>query len=134
MIQGFKQFLMRGSVVDLAVAVVIGAAFSKIITALLDGFINPLIAAIFGQPDVSGVGEFTINGAKFSLGVILDALLNFLIIAAAIYFLVVVPINRLTELRRRRQIDEEPMEELASEDVVLLREIRDLLARQGQSG
>ncbi|WP_020575946.1 large conductance mechanosensitive channel protein MscL [Actinopolymorpha alba] len=129
MIQGFKQFLMRGNVVDLAVAVVIGAAFGKIVTAVLDGFINPLIAAIFGKPDLTGVGRFTINNAHFSIGLILDAVLNFVIIAAAVYFLVVVPINKLMELRRRGQVIEDPEPTPPTEDVVLLRDIRDLLAR-----
>jgi len=129
MIQGFKQFIMRGNVVDLAVAVVIGAAFTKIVTALLDGFITPLIAAIFGQPNVSDVGHFTINSADFSVGLILDAVLNFLLVAAAIYFLVVYPLNALNERRRRGQTPEEQVAEAPPEDIVLLREIRDLLAQ-----
>jgi large conductance mechanosensitive channel len=129
MLQGFKQFLMRGNVVDLAVAVVIGAAFTKVVSALVAGLINPLIAAIFGEPDISDVGEFTINGADFSLGLILDALLNFLIVAAAIYFFVIMPLNRLAERRKRGKEPVEPEAIPPTEDVVLLREIRDLLAR-----
>jgi large conductance mechanosensitive channel len=129
MIQGFRQVLMRGNVIDLAVAVVIGGAFGKIVTAVVDGFINPLIAALFGQPDLSDVGRFTIHHAQFSLGVILDAILDFLIIAASVYFLIVVPVNRLMALRRRREV-EEVEEAPPSEEVVLLRDIRDLLARE----
>ena len=134
MLQGFKQFLMRGNVVDLAVAVVIGAAFTKVVSALLEGLINPLIAAIFGKPDLTGVGEFTINGATFSLGLLLDALLNFLIVAAAIYFIVIMPLNRLAERRRRGKEPEEPEAIPPTEDIVLLRDIRDLLARSPGSG
>ncbi|MFC0627869.1 large conductance mechanosensitive channel protein MscL [Kribbella deserti] len=124
MIKGFKEFIMRGNVVDLAVAVVIGAAFGKIVTALVDGLITPLIAAIFGQPDVTKVGNFTINGAEFSIGLILQEIINFLFVAAAIYFLIVMPLNKLNE-RRRRNIEPEP--ETLTTDQQLLTEIRDAL-------
>ena len=107
MLKGFKEFIMRGNVVDLAVAVVIGAAFGKIVTALVDGLINPLIAAIFGKTDISGVWSFTINNAEFSIGLILQAVLNFLFVAAAIYFLIVMPLNKLAE-RRARGEEPEP--------------------------
>ncbi|GAA4360094.1 large conductance mechanosensitive channel protein MscL [Angustibacter luteus] len=126
MLKGFKDFLMRGNVVDLAVAVVIGAAFALVVKSLLDGLINPLIAAIFGKPDLTGVGNFTINGANFSIGLVLTAVINFVIIAAAIYFIVVVPMNHLAERRKR---GEEPEPEAPSEEVILLTEIRDLLSR-----
>ncbi|GAB3591387.1 large-conductance mechanosensitive channel protein MscL [Angustibacter peucedani] len=128
MVKGFKDFLMRGNVVDLAVAVVIGAAFGAVVKALIDGFINPLIAAIFGKPDLSGVGAFTINNAQFSIGVILNAIINFVLVAGAVYFVIVVPMNHLAE-RRKKGIEPEP--EAPAEDVILLTEIRDLLARQG---
>jgi large conductance mechanosensitive channel len=128
MIKGFKEFIMRGNVVDLAVAVVIGAAFSAVVKSLIDGFITPLIAAIFGKPDVSGVAAFTINNAQFSLGVILNAIINFLLVAAAIYFLIVAPLNHLAE-RRKRGLEPEP--EAPAEDILLLQEIRDLLAARG---
>ena len=128
MIKGFKDFLMRGNVVDLAVAVVIGAAFAAVITALLNGLINPLIAAIFGKPDLSGVGAFDLNGAHFSIGLVLNALIYFVIVAAVIYFVVVVPVNALAE-RRKKGI--EPELEAPGEDVILLTEIRDLLRAQG---
>ena len=97
---GFKKFILRGNVVDLAVGVVIGGAFALVVAGLIDGFINPLIAAIFGKPDISGVGAFTINNAQFSLGLFLNAVLNFLIVAAAIYFFVVVPVNKLMAKRK----------------------------------
>ncbi|MFD2079054.1 large conductance mechanosensitive channel [Actinopolymorpha cephalotaxi] len=139
MFKGFKQFLMRGNVLDLAVAVVLGAAFTKIVTGLLDGFINPLVAAIFGQPDLTKVGHFTVHNAQFSLGLIIDAVFNFLIIAATIYFLVVVPVNRLAALRRHRHDPEAAPEIPPAEDILLLRDIRDLLAeareqRAGRAG
>ena len=127
MLKGFKDFILRGNVVDLAVAVVIGAAFSTVVTALVDGLINPLIAAIFGAPDLTGVGVFELNGAVFSIGLVLDAVFKFLIIAAAIYFIIVMPMNKLAE-RRKKGIEPEP--EAPAEDVLLLTEIRDLLARR----
>ncbi|GAA1883130.1 large conductance mechanosensitive channel protein MscL [Lapillicoccus jejuensis] len=128
MIKGFKDFLMRGNVIDLAVAVVIGAAFGAIVKALVDNIINPLIAAIFGKPDISGVGTFAINGAAFSIGAVLQAILNFLFVAAAVYFVIVTPMNRLMALRKT---GDEPEPAAPSEDVLLLQEIRDLL--RGQS-
>ena len=125
MIKGFRDFLMRGNVVDLAVAVVIGAAFGAVIKAFTDGLLNPLIAAIFGKPDLSSVGTFTINGAVFSIGLVLTALINFVIIAAAIYFFVIVPINAI----KARGAKEEEAE--IAEEIVLLREIRDSLKQRG---
>ena len=123
MIKGFRDFLMRGNVVDLAVAVVIGAAFGAIVKGLSDGIITPLIAAIFKQPNLDSVGTFTINGANFSIGLVLTPIVNFIIVAAAIYFIVVVPINKL----RARFVTEEEAAE--AEEITLLREIRDNLAR-----
>jgi large conductance mechanosensitive channel len=123
MIKGFRDFLMRGNVVDLAVAVVIGAAFGAIVKGLSDGIINPLIAAIFGKPDLNSVGTFTINKADFSIGLVLTPIVNFIIVAAAIYFIVVVPVNKL----RSRFMQEEEAAE--AEEITLLREIRDGLAR-----
>ena len=122
MLKGFRDFLMRGNVVDLAVAVVIGAAFGAIVKGLTDGIINPLIAAIFGKPNLDSVGTFTINGADFSIGLVLTPLVNFVIVAAAVYFIVVVTMNRI----RSRFVTEEAAAE--AEEVTLLREIRDSLA------
>ena len=127
MLKGFKDFLLRGNVIDLAVAVVIGGAFALVVSALLEGLITPLLAAVFSQPDLSSVGVFTINDARFSVGLVLSAVLNFVVIAAAIYFLVVVPVNRLMEMRKR---GEEPEVAAPSEDIVLLQEIRDLLRQR----
>ena len=128
MLKGFRDFIARGNVVDLAVAVVIGAAFATVINAVLAGLINPLIAAIFGEPNLDAVGTFTINDAEFSIGVVLTAIINFLAVAAAIYFIVIVPMNKLAE-RMRRNKPEEAMEQ--SDEVVLLTEIRDALRARG---
>ena len=123
MLKGFRDFLMRGNVVDLAVAVVIGAAFGAIVKGLSDGIINPIIAAIFGKPNLDTVGTFTINNSVFSIGLVLTPIVNFIIVAAAIYFIVVVPVNKL----RSRFVKEEEAAE--AEEITLLREIRDNLAR-----
>ena len=129
MIKGFKDFIMRGNVLDLAVAVVIGAAFTAIVTAVVTGFINPLIAAIFGKPNLDDVGNFVINDAQFSIGIILTAIINFLIVAAAVYFVLIYPMQKLQERRRR---GEEPGPSEAT-DVELLKEIRDLLAARNEA-
>jgi large conductance mechanosensitive channel len=124
MLKGFKDFLMRGNVVDLAVAVVVGAAFGLVVKGLIDGLINPLIAAVAGKPNLDLVGTFTLHNAKFSIGLFLTPLVNFVFVAAAIYFLVVLPLNKLAE-RRARGV--EPATEAPSEEVALLTEIRDSL-------
>jgi large conductance mechanosensitive channel len=102
MIKGFKEFILRGNVIDLAVAVVIGAAFGAVITAFVADIITPLIAAIFGQPDFSGL-TLTINKSKFLYGSFINAVVSFVLIAAAVYFLVVVPMNKIAERRARGQ-------------------------------
>ncbi|MEP7022479.1 MAG: large conductance mechanosensitive channel protein MscL [Actinomycetota bacterium] len=99
---GFKNFLLRGNLVELAVAVVIGVAFSAIVTALVTDIITPLIAAIGGKPDFSKL-VFTINHSKFLYGAFINAVLSFAIIAAVVYFLVVTPVSRLLALRTREQ-------------------------------
>jgi large conductance mechanosensitive channel len=94
--KGFRDFILRGNVVDLAVAVVIGAAFGSIVTAFVKDLITPLIAAIGGQPDFSTI-SFTINNSKFLIGDFINALFSFLLIATVVYFMIVLPINRLIE-------------------------------------
>jgi large conductance mechanosensitive channel len=94
MLNGFKQFLLRGNVVDLAVGVVIGAAFGAIVTALVTDFLTPLIGALGQTPDFSAL-YFTLNGSKFMYGDFINHLISFLLIAAAVYFFVVLPINTL---------------------------------------
>jgi large conductance mechanosensitive channel len=125
MLKGFKEFISRGNVVDLAVAVVIGAAFAAVIKAVLDGLITPFIAAIFGEPDLSRVGTFTINDADFSIGLVLNALFYFLVVAAAIYFLVILPMNKMKEMQARKA--GEPEEAASESELDVLRQIRDQL-------
>ncbi|HZS54097.1 MAG TPA: large conductance mechanosensitive channel protein MscL [Bryobacteraceae bacterium] len=105
--KGFKQFLMRGNVVDLAVAVVMGAAFGAVVTALVKDLITPIIAAIVGKPDFSGI-VFSVNGSKFPIGDFINALVSFLLISAAVYFFVVLPINTVMERVRRGQAPPDP--------------------------
>jgi large conductance mechanosensitive channel len=129
MIQGFKNFIMRGNVVDLAVAVVIGVAFTAVVTAFTTNIINPLIAAL-GGTNVNGLA-YQLNKANpksvIDFGAVLTALINFVIVAAVVYFLVVVPMNYLAERRKR---GEEPEPQAPAEDIVLLQEIRDLLRQR----
>ena len=94
MFKGFREFILRGNVVDMAVGVVIGAAFGGIVTAFVKDLLTPLIAAIAGKPDFSAY-VFEINGSKFLYGDFLNALISFLLIAAAVYYFVVLPVNTL---------------------------------------
>ena len=96
----FRQFLLRGNVVDLAVAVVIGAAFGAVVTALVQDLLTPLIAAIAGRPDFSAL-DFTINSSTFSYGDFINKVFTFVTIAAAVFFFVVVPINALIARSRK---------------------------------
>lgn len=100
--KGFRQFLTRGNLIDLAVAVVIGTAFTVLIAALVADLITPLIAAIAGKPNFSSL-SFTVNHSKFSYGAFFNALLSFLIIAAVVYFLIVAPVARMTAYANRRK-------------------------------
>jgi large conductance mechanosensitive channel len=131
MIKGFREFLLRGNVVDLAVAVVIGAAFGAVVTALVADIITPIIAAIVGKPDFGNL-NFTINNSHFKYGDFLNHVITFVSVAAAIYFFVVVPIQKITELRARRLAAGQDPEEAKplSDEVALLSEIRDLLRSQ----
>ena len=101
----FRAFVLRGNVVDLAVAVVIGAAFGAVVTSLVENIITPLIGAIGGQPDFSGL-SFTINNSVFNYGLVLNALISFLIVALVIFFFVVKPVNLL--MARFKPTDAEP--------------------------
>lgn len=127
LLRGFKEFISRGSAIDLAVGVIIGAAFGSIVKALTDGLISPLIAAIFGKADISGVLTFHLNGATFSIGLVLQAVLTFLITALALYFAIVLPINTM-RARRARAVETAP--QAPSEEILLLTQIRDLLASE----
>jgi len=107
MLQGFKQFILRGNVLDLAVAVVMGVAFGAVVTALVKDIITPFIAAIVGKPDFSAI-EFTINGSKFPIGDFINAVISFILIAAAVYFLIVLPMNTLLARMRRGEAAPDP--------------------------
>jgi large conductance mechanosensitive channel len=107
MLKGFKQFLLRGNVVDLAVAVVIGAAFGAVVSALVKDLLTPLIAAIFGKPNFAALA-FTVHGSRFSIGDCINAGVSFLMIATGIYFFVVVPINLYQARSRRGQATPDP--------------------------
>jgi len=120
---------MKGNVVDLAVAVVIGAAFGKVVTALVDSVLMPLIAALFKAPSFDSWLVLNLNGVDVKFGVVLTAIVNFLLIAAAVYFCIVLPMNKMIE-RRNRRLGITPAEDEVAPDVAVLTEIRDLLARQ----
>jgi large conductance mechanosensitive channel len=105
--KGFKQFLLRGNVLDLAVAVVLGAAFGAVVTALVKDLITPLIAAIVGKPDFSGIA-FTVNNSKFGIGDFINALVSFLLVSAAVYYLIVLPVNRIVARMRRGEAPPDP--------------------------
>jgi large conductance mechanosensitive channel len=107
MIDGFKAFILRGNVLDLAVAVVIGAAFVAIVNSLVDNIIMPIIAAIGGQPDFSAL-TFTINNAEFRYGAFINSLVSFLIIALVVYLVIVVPMNRLMAKVAPKALEAEP--------------------------
>ncbi|MFY9781015.1 MAG: large conductance mechanosensitive channel protein MscL [Candidatus Baltobacteraceae bacterium] len=100
MLKGFGNFIMRGNVVDLAVAVVIGGAFGAIVTAFVKDLVTPLIAAFVGKPDFSAL-SFTINNSKFAIGDFINVLISFVLVAAAIYFFVVVPMGAVNERRKK---------------------------------
>lgn len=107
MLQGFKQFILRGNVVDLAVGVVIGASFNSVVNALVKDFLTPLIAAIFTVPNFANL-TFTLNGSQFMYGEFVNALISFLLTAAAVYFFVVTPINALVARMRTQDKPADP--------------------------
>lgn len=114
MFQEFKKFIMKGNVVDLAVGVVIGVAFMAVVNGLVKDLITPLIAAIGGQPDFSGL-SFTINNSKFLYGEFINAVISFLIISSVIFFLVVQPINKLQSRVNSSKKSEDPSEKKCPE-------------------
>ncbi|TCD53735.1 large conductance mechanosensitive channel protein MscL [Alloscardovia theropitheci] len=134
MIKGFKDFISRGNVVDMAVGVVMGGAVTAVVNSIVDSFINPLIAMIFGKPDMSDLLKITFNGATISFGAILTALINFLIIAVAVYFCIVLPMNKFKEIAEKaakKEAEEAAAQETtpSADELTLstLQEIRDLL-------
>lgn len=126
MLNGFKEFIMRGNVVEMAIGIVLGLAFKAVIDAVVAGLIGPLVAAIFGQPNLTSIGNFSIGQGDFSIGIILQSLFSFVSIAAAIYFAVVLPLNRLAE---RRAAKAEPVVDDGPTEIELLIEIRDSLKK-----
>jgi large conductance mechanosensitive channel len=127
MLKGFKDFIMRGNVVDLAVGIVIGAAFTALVSQFTESFLNPLIELATGAKPGKEGGKLHIHGVDFTYGKFVGAIIGFLLTAAVLYFLVVFPMNKLAERRKR---GEEPPPEAPSEEVKLLTEIRDALVRQ----
>lgn len=131
MIQGFKDFISRGSVIDLAVGVIIGGAFTQVVNALVDKVLNPLIGGIFGHPNFDTLLSFPIgtgdNAATVQPGAIITALVNFLLVAIALYFFIVLPMNKLAAMNKTKVEEAEPEQ---TEETKLLVEIRDLLARE----
>ena len=126
MIEGFKKFIMRGNVIELAVAVVIADAFSPIVNNLVNKVINPTIGGLFGKPNFNNIGEFHVGDATVQPGTVLTALIAFLLIAAAVYLALVFPMNKLNErMAKRKGLNAEEAE--VSEEVRLLTEIRDAL-------
>lgn len=136
MLKGFKKFILRGSVIDMAVGVVMGSAVTSVVTAIVKHIINPLIAMICGKPELNGVLTITFNRATISFGAVIGALLNFIIVAAAVYFCIVLPINKLREVSANLlQIDKEKTEEekreiREKEIISLLKDIRSELANK----
>ena len=129
MLKGFKDFIMRGNVVDLAVGIVIGAAFTAVINAFTNAFLKPLIQLMGGDSGVNA-GAWTVGDVKFDYASFLNALITFFLTAAVLYFLVVFPLNKLAERRAR---GEEPPPAAPSEEIVLLTQIRDALVA-GRAG
>ena len=127
MLKGFKEFLLRGNIVDLAVAVVIGTAFTALVGKFTESIINPLIAATGGSNAGAGLGFFLKDGVGstfVNIGAVINAVITFAITAAVVYFLVVVPMKKIQD---RRAAGLEPEPEAVAEDIALLREIRDSL-------
>jgi large conductance mechanosensitive channel len=130
MLKGFKDFVMRGNVVDLAVGIVIGAAFTAVVAQFTKSFLEPLIKLVGGGVGAAAGGWEVREGVVFTYAAFINAIITFLLTAATVYFLVVLPMNRLAERRKR---GEEPEQEAPSDEVRLLTEIRDALVATGGS-
>lgn len=114
MIKGFREFILRGNVIDLAVAVVIGAAFTSVVNSIVAGLITPLIGAIGGNPDYSGL-KFEFNNSTFDVGAVLNALISFIIVAAVIYFLIILPMNQVMARVKKGEKAADPTSKLCPE-------------------
>ena len=126
MLKGFKEFIARGNVVEMAVGIIIGGAFKDIVDKFVTNILNPAIGAIFGQPDFTKSFILHIGDSQILFGALLTAIINFLLIAFAVYFFIVVPMNYFAKLRKKNE-DAAPQE--VSDEVKLLTEIRDALAK-----
>lgn len=126
MLKGFKEFIARGNVVEMAVGIIIGNAFKDIVDSLVNNIINPAIGAIFGKQDFTGSFVLHIGDSSIMFGALLTSIINFLLIAFAMYFFIIVPMNYFAKMRKKDE-DEAPKE--VSEEVQLLTEIRDALAK-----
>jgi len=134
-VNGFKEFIMRGNVIELAVAVIIGAAFTSIVNAVVDGIFNPIIATIFDADQINDA-VWQIGSVSLGVGAVLGAIINFILIAAVVYFAIILPINKLNEAAYMRRHGHKPDTdvEAAPSETELLTEIRDLLAAKRGSG
>jgi large conductance mechanosensitive channel len=131
-LKGFREFILRGNVIDLAVAVVIGSAFTAIVNGLVDGIFNPLIALLFNAKDLESAGIVLRGGddqITLAWGLVISALIKFVLIAAVVYFALIVPMNYLKKVTLKKQEEQKPAETPLSETDLLL-QIRDLLAEQ----
>ena len=134
MLKGFREFILRGNVIDLAVAVVIGSAFTAIVNGLVDGIFNPLIALLFNAKDLESAGIVLRGGDDpivIAWGLVISALIKFVLIAAVVYFALIVPMNYLKKVSLRKKAEEAPAETPLSETDLLV-QIRDLLRDQGK--
>ena len=132
MLKGFREFILRGNVIDLAVAVVIGSAFTAIVNGLVDGIFNPLIALLFNAKDLESAGIVLRGGDDpivIAWGLVISALIKFVLIAAVVYFALIVPMNYLKKVSLRKKAEEAPAETPLSETDLLV-QIRDLLTAQ----
>lgn len=132
MLKGFKEFIMRGNVIDLAVAVVIGAAFTAVVNSIVENIFNPLIGLLFNAESLNKALVLEIGDAKFAFGAVIAAIISFLIIAAVVYFVFVYPINTMKAKADARRNAGEVDEDAPVTDIDLLTEIRDLLAKDKQ--
>jgi large conductance mechanosensitive channel len=135
MFKGFKEFILRGNVIDLAVAVVIGAAFTQVVNSIVANIFNPLIGAIFDADSLDNIAVLAIGDAQIKFGAVLGAIIQFLAVAAVVYFVFVLPINHLKKAafslkKTPAESIEEHVEEMPPTETELLIEIRDLLAKQ----
>lgn len=131
MLKGFKDFLFRGNIVDLAVAVVIGTAFTALVTSFTKSFLEPLIAVLGGGGEAGGT--FSVNGVVFTWGAFINAIITFILTAAVVYFVVVIPMKKILERAKRNDPIAEAAEP-AITDTAILTEIRDLLKAQQTGG